>query len=163
MRAHCRGVLFILLSILWSMSASRTFAATYYVIVAGLGGEPEYEQRFTASAKDAEKAFKESGVNAHTYILMGADATASRLKDALNGVAQSAKPEDDLVLLLIGHGSFDGVEYKFNLVGPDVTGDVQSDFRASSISRRYFKRKRRSGTGTRTPWKSSCGRDKVGN
>jgi hypothetical protein len=104
------------------MSASRTFAATYYVIVAGLGGEPEYEQRFTASAKDAEKAFKESGVNAHTYILMGADATASRLKDALNGVAQSAKPEDDLVLLLIGHGSFDGVEYKFNLVGPDVTG-----------------------------------------
>jgi hypothetical protein len=25
------------------------------------------------------------------------------------------------VLILIGHGSFDGAEYKFNLVGPDVT------------------------------------------
>jgi len=25
-------------------------------------------------------------------------------------------------LILIGHGSFDGAEYKFNLVGPDMTG-----------------------------------------
>ena len=24
-------------------------------------------------------------------------------------------------LILIGHGSFDGIEYKFNLVGPDMT------------------------------------------
>jgi len=36
-------------------------------------------------------------------------------------VARDAKPEDDFVLTLIGHGSFDGVEYKFNLVGPDVS------------------------------------------
>ena len=36
-------------------------------------------------------------------------------------MARDAKPEDDLVLMLIGHGSFDGAEYKFNLVGPDVT------------------------------------------
>jgi hypothetical protein len=122
MRAHRRGILFVLLSILWSIDVPRTFAATYYIVVAGLGGEPEYEQRFTASAKDAEKAFNGSGANAHTYMLTGSDATASRLKDALNTVAQSAKSEDDLVLLLIGHGSFDGVEYKFNLVGPDVTG-----------------------------------------
>jgi hypothetical protein len=36
-------------------------------------------------------------------------------------VARQAKAEDDLVLTLIGHGSFDGAEYKFNLVGPDMT------------------------------------------
>jgi hypothetical protein len=36
-------------------------------------------------------------------------------------VAHEARAEDDLVLTLIGHGSFDGVEYKFNLVGPDVS------------------------------------------
>ena len=36
-------------------------------------------------------------------------------------MARDAKAEDDFVLMLIGHGSFDGVEYKFNLVGPDVT------------------------------------------
>ena len=36
-------------------------------------------------------------------------------------MARDAKADDDFVLILIGHGSFDGVEYKFNLVGPDVT------------------------------------------
>ncbi len=25
------------------------------------------------------------------------------------------------MLILIGHGTYDGVEYKFNLVGPDIT------------------------------------------
>ena len=25
------------------------------------------------------------------------------------------------MLILIGHGSYDGVEYKFNLVGPDIS------------------------------------------
>ncbi len=33
-------------------------AATYYVTVAGLGGEPDYEQRFTANAMDLDKLFK---------------------------------------------------------------------------------------------------------
>jgi hypothetical protein len=36
-------------------------------------------------------------------------------------IGREARPEDDLVVTLIGHGSFDGVEYKFNLVGPDVS------------------------------------------
>jgi hypothetical protein len=36
-------------------------------------------------------------------------------------VASEAKADDELALILIGHGSFDGVEYKFNLVGPDLT------------------------------------------
>ena len=27
------------------------------------------------------------------------------------------------MLILIGHGSFDGAEYKFNLVGPDISGE----------------------------------------
>ena len=39
----------------------------------------------------------------------------------MTAVARDARPEDDFVLILIGHGSFDGVEYKFNLVGPDMT------------------------------------------
>ena len=39
----------------------------------------------------------------------------------LEQVAREAKPDDDFVLMLIGHGSYDGVEYKFNLVGPDMS------------------------------------------
>ena len=101
----------------------QAHAAVYYVTVAGLGGEPDYEQRFTAVAKDVDKVFKVAGSTAHVYTLTGSQATGSQLKETLSAVAREAKAEDDFVLILIGHGSFDGVKYKFNLVGPDVTAD----------------------------------------
>jgi len=96
-------------------------ASVYYVTVAGLGGEPDYEQRFTANAKDLDKLFKDSGNGAHVYTLTGTQATKAHLTETLASIAHDARPEDDFVLILIGHGSFDGVEYKFNLVGPDIT------------------------------------------
>jgi hypothetical protein len=100
---------------------------TFYVTIAGLGGEPDYVQRFTANAKDLDKIFKASGPNAHVYTLTGDQATKTRLADTLSTVARATKPEDDFVLILIGHGSFDGYEYKFNLVGPDITaGELAS-------------------------------------
>jgi hypothetical protein len=41
---------------------------------------------------------------------------------AVSGVGQStAKPDDALVVMLIGHGTDDGVDYKFNIPGPDLT------------------------------------------
>jgi hypothetical protein len=98
--------------------------ATFYVTVAGLGGEPDYEQRFTANAMDLDKIFK-SAAGAHVVTLTGKDATKAKLTAALEEAERDAKAEDDLVVTLIGHGSFDGVEYKFNLVGPDITaGDL---------------------------------------
>jgi hypothetical protein len=98
----------------------RAWGATYYVTVAGLGGEPDYEQRFTADAMDLDKALKGSA-GAHVVTLTGKDATKAKLGEAIAQAAREAKPEDDFVLTLIGHGSFDGAEYKFNLVGPDAT------------------------------------------
>ncbi len=98
-------------------------AASYYVTVAGLGGEPEYEQRFTALAKELDKLLKASGSDAHVHTLTGSDATKARLTDTLNSIAREAKPDDAFTLILIGHGSFDGVEYKFNLPGPDISGE----------------------------------------
>jgi len=101
--------------------AVQMHAASYYVVVAGLGGEPDYEQRFTAAANDLEKTFNAQGPGAHVYTLSGSSATAARLREAMSSVAREAKADDDFVLILIGHGSFDGVEYKFNLVGPDLS------------------------------------------
>ena len=37
-------------------------------------------------------------------------------------LTRQVKPADAFVLMLIGHGSDDGVEYKFNIPGPDITG-----------------------------------------
>ena len=103
------------------LSALPAQAASYYVTVAGLGGEPEYEQRFTALARDLDKLFRTSSGDAHVYTLIGSEASRAHLTETLGLIAREAKPEDDFVLILIGHGSFDGVEYKFNLVGPDVS------------------------------------------
>jgi hypothetical protein len=98
-------------------------AAPYYVTVAGLGGEPDYEQRFTALAKDLDKLFKAAASDAHVYTLTGADSTKAKLTDTLTQIAREAKPDDDFTLILIGHGSYDGEEYKFNLPGPDISGE----------------------------------------
>jgi hypothetical protein len=104
------------------LAALPARAGTYFVTVAGLGGEPDYDQRFTAMANDLDHILKNSGGDVHVTTLMGAAATKARLEDALGQVAKEAKPQDDFVLVLIGHGSYDGVEYKFNLVGPDISG-----------------------------------------
>ena len=108
--------------LLWLLATGlAAHASVYYVTVAGLGGEPDYDQRFTANAKDLDKLFKASGNGAHVYTLTGSQATRAQLTETLTAIAHDAKPEDDLVLILIGHGSFDGADYKFNLVGPDIT------------------------------------------
>jgi len=125
MKASCKLlVVSCQLALGWVMAAGTARAAVYYVTVAGLGGEPDYEQRFTANANDLDKIFK-SGVGAHVVTLTGKDSTKAKLTEAIEVAARAAKPEDDLVVTLIGHGSFDGAEYKFNLVGPDISaGDL---------------------------------------
>ena len=95
-------------------------AAVHFVTVAGLGGEPDYEQRFTALAKEVDKLVQGSAGDSHVYTLSGADSTKAKLSETLGRVAGEAKADDTFVLLLIGHGSYDGNEYKFNLRGPDI-------------------------------------------
>ena len=104
-------------------SALPAHAAAYYVTVSGLGGEPDYDQRFTALAKDLDKLLKDSGGDAHVYTLTGNDATKAHLIDTMSMIAREAKPDDTLIVTLIGHGSYDSVEYKFNLPGPDISGE----------------------------------------
>ncbi len=96
------------------------YASVFYVTVAGLGGEPDYEQRFAATANDLDRVFR-SSTGDHVYTLTGKEATRALLTDVLGTVAREAKPEDEFILTLIGHGSFDGQDYKFNLFGPDIS------------------------------------------
>ena len=49
-----------------------------------------------------------------------ASATAANVRGALAGVRQRMTRQDMLLVLLVGHGTFDGVDAKFNLVGPDL-------------------------------------------
>jgi hypothetical protein len=49
------------------------------------------------------------------------NATREQVRAALDRIAKQAQPQDAFALILIGHGSFDGYEYKINLPGPDLT------------------------------------------
>ena len=71
--------------------AAPARAAGYYVTVAGLVGEPDYEQRFTAPAKDLDKVLKAAGADVHVYTLTGGDATRARLTQVLEQVAREAQ------------------------------------------------------------------------
>lgn len=102
------------------LSTSLLHATTYYVTVAGLGGEPDYEQRFSSLAQEIDKLIKVSP-DSNVVTLYGADATKARVQSALAQVGKEAKQGDALVLMLIGHGSFDGTDYKINLPGPDLS------------------------------------------
>lgn len=94
-------------------------AATFYVTVSGLGGESDYEQRFKMWAEDIDSSLKRAGeTNVATLVAPTRDQIRSKLGD----VSRQARPDDALVLMLIGHGTFDGTEYKFNIPGPDITG-----------------------------------------
>src|ERR1700685_67269 len=117
------ALLFVCCAACAGLGARSAQAAPYYVTVAGLGGEPDYEQRFTALAKDLDKLFKAASNDAHVYTFTGSDATKEHLTDTLGQIAREAKPEDEFALILIGHGSYDGEVYKFNLPGPDISGE----------------------------------------
>src|SRR5271165_2703491 len=110
----------LLLILLLSSPSLR--AATFYVTVAGLGGEPDYEQRFASQAQEIDKLLHASSSDAKVTTLYGPQATKANVQNALAQVAREAKPADAFVLMLIGHGSFDGYDYKINLPGPDLSG-----------------------------------------
>jgi hypothetical protein len=96
-------------------------AAHYELIVAGLGGEATYEQRFRDQAQALEAAAKHLGEDAHVTVLRGEQATRDATRRAIAAIAEHATAADQLVVTLIGHGTFDGEEYRFNVPGPDIT------------------------------------------
>lgn len=110
-----RPLVLLLAGALWAP------AATFYVTISGLGGEPDYDQRFKMWAQDIDASLKKAG-GAEANVITLLAPTRDQVRARLAELAKQAKPADALVVTLIGHGSFDGVEYKFNIPGPDLTG-----------------------------------------
>jgi hypothetical protein len=109
------------LAALLLLAALSLPAATYYVTVAGLSGSPEYETKFTQWATEIDRELRANGPDAHVETLSGRSAARQHVRELLARIAAESQPEDAFALLLIGHGTFDGTDYKFNLPGPDIT------------------------------------------
>ena len=108
------------LLLMLSVAAISASANSFYLTVAGLGDEPDYEQRFTGWASDITKLLA-SEPNSKVESLAGKDATKANVLAKLTAIAGAAKADDTFVLFLIGHGSYDDIDYKINLPGPDLS------------------------------------------
>ncbi|MGD2167450.1 MAG: hypothetical protein PVF63_05035 [Gammaproteobacteria bacterium] len=98
-------------------------AASYYLIVGGLGGVPEYAERFEQQARQlAEVARASVAASENVQVLAGAAATGEAIEQAFADLAERAGAADSVAVFLLGHGSYDGERYKFNVPGRDLDG-----------------------------------------
>src|SRR5689334_21144877 len=103
------------------LAVSAVQASNYFVTIAGLGGTPEYETQFKQWAAAMDKALRVNGADCHVETITGTAATRQHIRETLGKVASEIKPDEAFALLLIGHGTYDNSEYKFNIPGPDIT------------------------------------------
>jgi hypothetical protein len=101
-----------------------TSSRTHFVILSGLGGEPLYEKRFAEQVKELEKvARRNAGDASLVHALSGEAATRKAIEELFARLKKDVAPEDSLAVVLLGHGSYDGYDYKLNIPGPDITGE----------------------------------------
>lgn len=106
-----------------SFVTQPALSAVRVLVIGGLGGEASYEQKFQTQAKAVASAASRSGAALKDIVVItGEQARRTALDPALKKFAATVKSEDQVVVVLIGHGSYDGEEYRFNLPGPDITG-----------------------------------------
>ena len=121
---------FLLLALQSVFAQSSNFA----LIVSGASGNSEFKEKFwNWSSQMAQVLKDEMRIPRENIVLLTEDpsmnaalvngkATKAELAKAFDGLAAKVPADGRLLVLLIGHGSFDGSDYKFNLVGPDATG-----------------------------------------
>ncbi|HEX5069545.1 MAG TPA: hypothetical protein VFV78_04950 [Vicinamibacterales bacterium] len=108
--------------------------ARFAVIVQGASGDPQYATQHRGWVDGLAKVLRERlGIDgAHLFLLTEEaragelKSTAENVKVTLAGIAKTAKADDLVFVMLIGHGGGDGPAAKFNLVGPDLTGEEWS-------------------------------------
>lgn len=98
-------------------------AELHVIAVEGLGGTEEYTQRFSEEVAKLELAAESITTSEHMRVFAGEEATEENILAHFDALAAIVNADDRVVIYLIGHGSYDGYEYKFNLPGPDLTGE----------------------------------------
>jgi hypothetical protein len=119
-----RAVSVLLLALLPSLAAAEE---RFALVVSGANGGQEYAAQYSVwtQALSGVLADRMKIPPANVAILTdGAAAatasTAENVRRAIASVRQRMRADDLLFVVLIGHGTFDGTDAKFNLVGPDL-------------------------------------------
>ena len=108
-------------------------AQTHLVIVSGLGGEPKYATAFANLSQTlADAASKRFGIPPAEILWFGEDSVSKKpffrgqstkvnVERAMTQLASRAGAGDQVVLVLIGHGSGEGPDSKISIPGPDLS------------------------------------------
>jgi hypothetical protein len=101
----------------------------FLLIVVGLAGDPEHGELFRKWAADLASGSQRLGVAAERITYLGegsagdlapaAPPTREGIEKAFGALASQAAADDLVMIVLFGHGSFDGRVSKFNVRGPD--------------------------------------------
>jgi len=112
---------------------SAAYAGDHYaLIVTGASGGAQYAQRYQALRKSLVATLRQKFGYADDHIIVLAEApeagargaTRDNVRAALGELRQRVKKDDVVLVFLAGHGTtLDTDDGKFNLVGPDLTGD----------------------------------------
>lgn len=103
-------------------SRAQTNEQRALVLIVGAGGEPEYAEKFAASAKLWKAAAHKGNFQVSVVGEEGDSAgDRTRLLNVLTN--ETSHGSGELWLVFIGHGTFDGRSAKFNLRGPDITAE----------------------------------------
>src|SRR5215207_3199736 len=117
----------------------------FAVILSGASGDAEFAKRFKGWTTGLRRAlverfgFDEARVTVLTESPEGGRAlraTAEEVRRAFQTLRASAGPESTVFVFLIGHGTFDGRQAKFSLVGPDLAAAEYAELLGGLPSRR---------------------------
>ena len=118
---------------MWLLAAPVAAQQTYILVITGLSGDPAYAEEFHQWATtliDAARDRYELPAENVIYLAEKTELDSARIGDrstrenverAFATIAERAQPNDHVLVLLIGHGSYSNGESRFNLPGRDLT------------------------------------------
>jgi hypothetical protein len=150
------------------LPASR--AQTRLVVISGLPGEPKYVESFHAwSASLVDAARSRYGVADSSIVWLAEDpakapgriagkSTKENIERTLEGLATRMRAGEQLVIVLVGHGSTQGEGVRLTLPGPDLSAADLARLLAKHGSRRVAVIVAASSSGDFVPALSAPGR-----
>jgi hypothetical protein len=117
------------------LSTSPAMAGQRFaLIVAGASGGPEYVAQYERWTSDLSTSLIENLKFDRALVTVLSDSSrsssassAANVRRTIAAIASRMTRDDLLLIVLIGHGTFDGTDAKFNLVGRDLESGEWSD------------------------------------
>jgi len=95
----------------------------HVVVIEGLGGEPRYAEQFGEQVAAIERAAIGLTGDSQIRVFRADEVSRDAILQYFENLKTGSSGSDQVALYLIGHGSYDDHEYKFNIEGPDLTGE----------------------------------------